>query len=58
MDWIEVERDYPIAKDYLLVKCVAEIKNNATGEIREHDTNELLEIGAEYPSVFNWDDIH
>jgi len=54
MDWIEVEKDTHKIQGCIWVECVAEIRNNATGEIREHETHEILSIVEEYPSVFNW----
>jgi len=53
MNWniIEVIND----KSYR-VECVAEIRNNETGEIREYITHETLDIGDEHPSVFNWEE--
>ena len=37
------------------VKCIAEIKNNSTGEIIEYETEEIIEENSEHPSVFNWE---
>jgi hypothetical protein len=37
------------------VKCIAEIRNNETGEIREFETDEILVIGEKYPSTFIWE---
>ena len=54
MNWIEVKKDNYQMKDSIWVKCVAEIRDNATGEIREYETHEILEIGKEHPFFFNW----
>lgn len=35
---------------------IAHIRKNATGEIRQYRTEELLEIGESHPSVFGWAD--
>jgi hypothetical protein len=40
----------------IFVECVAEIRNNETGEVREYDTEELLEKGEKHPSTFNWEE--
>lgn len=56
MNWIEVKTKSTKIKNSIWVKCIAEIKNNATGEIREYETDEILERGDEYPSVFNWEE--
>lgn len=53
MNWIVTEEKTNV-KNCVRVKCIAEIKNNSTGEIREHETEELLENGDEHPSTFNW----
>lgn len=57
MDWIEVKKDKIHQKDGCIwVKCVAEIKDNKTGEIRAYETDEILEIGDKYPSPFSWEE--
>ena len=56
MDWIEVKEENHQLDGRIWVECVAEIRNNETGEIREFDTHEILEIGNEHPSVFNWEE--
>jgi hypothetical protein len=45
MDWIEVKKDLHQIENFILVECIAEIRNNETGEIREYETYELLKIG-------------
>ena len=37
-----------------LVKVVAHIRKNSTGEIRRCETEEVLEHNADKPTVFNW----
>lgn len=52
--WQEVEvtaHRFPNAK---WVKVLVRIRNNATGEIREHFTHEILKVNEEFPSDFNW----
>ena len=56
MDWIEVKKDKSQMKDSIWVKCIAEIRNNATGEIREFETDEILTNGSEFPEIFNWEE--
>ena len=56
MDWIEVKKEMHSFKNCIWVECIAEIKNNETGEIQEYETEEILEIGDEHPSVFNWEE--
>ena len=56
MSWIEVDKKSIPHPNYVLVECIAEIKNNETGEIVEYETNEMLENGCEYPSFFNWEE--
>tara|TARA_R110000851_G_scaffold249178_1_gene401702 strand:- start:217 stop:546 length:330 start_codon:yes stop_codon:yes gene_type:complete len=56
MDWIEVKKETHQIKDYILVECIAEIIKNDNGEIRQYETHEILTIGDEYPSVFNWEE--
>ena len=52
-DWNVVDK--PAHKNgFILVECIAEIRDNETGEIREYETKEILDIGCKYPSVFNW----
>jgi len=36
------------------VRCVAHLRQNATGEVRRYETDAILEDGEEVPSVFNW----
>lgn len=56
MEWIEVEKGmYPL-KNSILVECIAEIRDNKTGEVREYETHEILEEGEEHPCVFNWEE--
>lgn len=54
MSWIEVEKDWQWGNNLRWVRCVAEIRNNDTGEVREYETDEILEDGEEHPNVFNW----
>ena len=56
MDWIEVKTETHQIKNCIWVECIAEIRKNDTGEIREYETHEILEIGDEHPSVFNWEE--
>lgn len=56
MDWIEVKKDSYQMKYSIWVKCIAEIRNNATGEIREFETDEILTNGNKSPDIFNWEE--
>ena len=56
MDWIEVKKETHQIKDCIWVECIAEIRKNDTGEIRQYETHEILTIGDEHPSVFNWEE--
>jgi hypothetical protein len=38
------------------VRAIAYIRNNATGEVRQYPTDEVLDIGEPLPSVFNWEE--
>lgn len=53
-NWIEVKEENSYLEKAILVKCVAEIKNNETGEVREYETNQVLKLESEYPEIFNW----
>ena len=55
MNWNIIKEDTNIfGGKYFLVECIAEIKDNQTGEIRMIDTQERLSEGDDYPGVFNW----
>lgn len=53
MNWIKSEEKTTVF-NCICVECIAEIKNNTTGEVREHKTIELLEEGHVHPNTFNW----
>lgn len=53
MSWIEVKKSCQ-TENCVWVECIAEIRNNETGEIREYATEEILETGNEHPSISNW----
>ena len=55
MEWIVSEKK-PKSKGIVWVKCIAEIRDNSTNEIREYETDEILRKGDKYPSVFNWEE--
>ncbi len=38
------------------VRVIAEIRHNSSGEVRKHETHEILERGEAYPSPFNWEE--
>ena len=38
-----------LTENFTLIKCIAEIRNNETGEIREFETDEILVIGGKIP---------
>lgn len=54
MDWIEVKKEKQQIDNCIWVECIAEIRNNATGEVRECETHEILEVGDKHPYAFNW----
>jgi len=57
MNWIQVNKNLPPnLENNIWVKCIAEIRNNLTGEIVEYETDEILELGEEFPSIFNWEE--
>ena len=56
MNWIEVIKDTHTLTDSKWVECIAEIKRNSTGEVREYETHEILGDGEDFPSVFNWEE--
>jgi hypothetical protein len=56
MDWIEVKKGTRQMNDCVWVECIAEIRKNDTGEIRQYETHEMLTIGDKHPSIFNWKD--
>lgn len=51
----ELERTHAI-RGCRWVKVVARIRDNFTGEVRNYQTNESLNDGEAFPSVFNWSD--
>lgn len=55
-NWIQVLKPEYTNGNYIWVECIAEIKNNSTGEIVEYETEEILDFDSEYPSVFNWEE--
>lgn len=44
------------ADSSFLVKCVAHIRKNETGEVRRHETIEIINDGEKHPRVFNWEE--
>lgn len=38
------------------VRVIAEIRHNPTGEVRQYESNEILDDGASAPSPFNWEE--
>ena len=42
--------------DMYWVKAIAHIRNNATGEVRQYPTDEIIDHGALHPTVFNWEE--
>lgn len=55
-DWIEVDIPTHRMKDAIWVKCIAEIRKNDIGEVREIETDEVLKNGSETPNIFNWEE--
>lgn len=54
MKWNEVTADKHKIEGSIWVECIAEIRHNDSGEVREYDTHEILDNDAEYPNTFNW----
>lgn len=38
------------------MRCIANIRKNATGEVRRYETEELINDGEAHPSAFNWEE--
>jgi hypothetical protein len=38
------------------VSVIAEIRENATGEVREHRSDEILDDGEETPNTYMWEE--
>lgn len=55
-NWIAVENTDRQIEGFVHVECIAEIRYNETGEVREYETIELLDIDCKQPSVFNWEE--
>ena len=56
MNWIEATTKPDAGlKGCVLVKCIAEIKDNDTGEVREYETDEMLEPEDKYLCVSHWE---
>lgn len=53
MNWL-LDSDPLRMKGCTLVRCIAHIRNNETGEVRKHESTEILEDDHELPSIFNW----
>ena len=54
--WLDGKKKEPPRRGGRWVRVVARIRNNATGEVREYGTDEILEDGEEAPSDFSWSD--
>lgn len=52
--WREVQVPTHPLKDGRWVATVAHIRNNATGEIRKHPDNAIIETGESEPSDYMW----
>ena len=48
--------DETTTQDGVIVKCVAEIRDNETGKVRDYETDEIIFNGCEYPYIFNWEE--
>jgi len=55
-EWEEVSALTHPVKGGRWVATVAEIRCNATGEVREHETHETMMDGAEDPGDYIWSD--
>lgn len=56
MEWIETENKDHVIEDGKWVKCIVEIRNNSTSEVREYETDSILKNGEKHPSTFIWED--
>ena len=54
--WLEGEKKPQPLCGGRWVRVTARIRNNATGEVREYGTDEILEGGEETPSEWPWSD--
>lgn len=54
MNWTKVREQTYWGTRYDVVKAIALIRDNFTGEVVEYNSEELLEVGELTPSVFNW----
>ena len=52
--WLDGEEKEPPRSGGRWVRVVARIRDNATGEVREYGTDEILEDGEESPSDWPW----
>ena len=52
--WLEGETKEPPRCGGRWVRVTARIRDNATGEVREYGTDEILENGEETPNDFGW----
>lgn len=55
-NWQTVDIPTHTMKNCRWVRVIAHIRNNATGEIRQYMTDEVLHDGDSHPSVFNWEE--
>src|SRR3990167_9381256 len=51
----EAEKPHP-QRNGRWVRVVAQIRNNATGEVRESSMPDILDNGEDAPHSFNWSD--
>lgn len=57
-DWI-ISNEFshsPALKHDVYVECIAEIRNNQTGEIIEYETSERIDPGEKFPCTYCWAD--
>jgi hypothetical protein len=52
--WAEVAKSTHPIQDGRWVEVLANIRFNATGEVRQYATSEILMDGETQPSTFNW----
>lgn len=51
--WEEVKKAPPHDK-VIWVRVIAHIRKNSTGEVRQYETQEIMDEGQDKPNNFNW----
>lgn len=54
-DYITFDKPtHPLANSAKWTRCIAYIRKNSTGEVRQFPTDEVIEPGDNHPRTFNW----